>query len=681
MTSSTNAVSSTTPSRTSTYAAAWDSVTSDDLDLTTPIGACCHGSRLLGSEPSFVLHGGGNTSVKTTVADITGKSIDALMVKGSGWDLGSIKPQGFAPLHRARLDELLSLQTMSDEEMARELAASKIDPGAPQPSVEALLHAFLPFDAVQHSHADSIVTITNTADGEGNCREIWGDDIVVIPYVMPGFDLAKLVRDLWPDQANERTRGMVLLNHGLFTFGAQTREAYELHLTMIAQAKAWTESHPATRTGDPVGPAVNCLGPISPLRLAELRRDVSKHAGRPMVMSRHTNDAISTFVQREDLESIATRGPATPDHVIRTKRVPQIGENIDAYVAEYTHYFETNQARKADVLTMLDPAPRIILDPELGLLTLGSTAKAADIGADIYGQTIDIITNGEDRLGGYVALSEAHIFDTEYWDLEQAKLRREGTPPELAGQIALVTGAASGIGKACAKELLSRGAAVIGLDLSSSVSETFNTPAFLGIECDVTNHEAQTAAIYAGVERFGGIDIVVVAAGIFGASAKLEDLDMGVWRQVMSINVDAVAALFKDVGPLLARSATYGRVVMIGSKNLPAPGPGASAYSASKAALTQLARVAALEWADAGVRVNSVHPDAVFDTGLWSDDILQTRAANYGMTVDEYKTRNLLSTEVGSATVACLVASMCSPAFRATTGAQVPVDGGSERVI
>jgi len=655
---------------------------SGEFDLESPLGACCYGSRLLGSDPQLVLHGGGNTSVKMQRSDITGSLIDALLVKGSGWDLGSIQPAGFAPLRMTRLNELLQLEAMTDQEMARELAAAKLDPDAPQPSVEALLHAFLPFAAVQHSHADCIVGITNTANGEANVREIFGTDVVVIPYVMPGFDLARLVRDLWPQQAHSGTTGMVLLNHGLFTFGEDTQEAYERHLALIAKAQDWVDAHPeVAASGDPIGPAVDCCGPVLSREIAELRREISEYAGRPMILSRHTDDVVTSFVGRSDLADLATRGPLTPDHVIRTKRVPMIGTDVAGYAAAYANYFKSNASGSDGGLTMLDPAPRVILDPALGMLTVGASARAADVAADIYHHTIEVVVTSEDRLGGYVALPEADIFDVEYWDLEQAKLRREGSPPELAGQVAVVTGAASGIGRACADALLARGAAVIGIDLADSVTTAFKTPAYFGIQCDVSDPVAQAAAVHLGVERFGGLDIAVVAAGILVPSQRLVDLDTESWRKTMAVNVDSVASLFAVIGPLLALSATYGRVVMIGSKNVPAPGRGAAAYSASKAALTQLAKVAALEWADAGVRVNSVHPDAVFDTGLWSEDVLAERAANYGLTVEEYKARNLLSTEIKSATVAELVASMCGPAFVATTGSQIPIDGGNERVI
>ncbi len=280
-----------------------------------------------------------------------------------------------------------------------------------------------------------------------------------------------------------------------------------------------------------------------------------------------------------------------------------------------------------------------------------------------------------------MALDEADIFDVEYWDLEQAKLATPGSPPPLEGQVALVTGAASGIGRACAAMLLDRGACVAGIDLSDSVADTFDTAAWIGTRADVTDRAAIGDALTHAVEAFGGIDIAVVSAGLFGPSLPIADADADAWRAVMSVNVDSVLTLLADVHPLLARSPVGGRVVVIGSKNVAAPGRGAAAYSASKAALTQLARIAALEWADDGITVNTVHPDAVFDTGLWTDELLAERAERYGLSVEQYRRRNLLGTEVSSTTVAGVVGALCSPAFAATTGAQIPIDGGNERVI
>ncbi|HSJ27891.1 MAG TPA: bifunctional aldolase/short-chain dehydrogenase [Acidimicrobiia bacterium] len=651
----------------------------NDADASTfdgPVGECVYGSRLIGSDPSLVLHGGGNTSVKATFTDITGAETETLYVKGSGWDLGSIEAAGFTPLRLSRLHELLALPALSDPDMMRELAAAKLDPDAPAPSVESLLHAFLPYRAVQHSHADVIVTLTNLADGEARVRDVYGDAVVVIPYVMPGFDLARAVASMWAGEVNERTVGMVLMNHGLFTFGETTRQAYLRHVDLIDRAERWLDQHaPRTEAGEDV------LPPVDPVRLAELRRAVSAAAGRPMIVRRHSDPEIARFVRRPDLPSLATRGPLTPDHVIRTKRHPMVGDDVEGYVDDYRRYFAEHEHRARTELAMLDPAPRVVVDPQLGLLTIGENAKASSIAADIYRHTIPVLERSEDHLGGYQALGAGDLFDCEYWDLEQAKLQRSGPPPELAGRVAVVTGAASGIGRACASELLAAGGAVAGFDLSPDVGSTFGGPAWLGLTVDVTDPDAQTAALAEAVEHFGGLDIVVSAAGVFGATTLLGDVTAEGWRRVQAVNVEAVATLLASAHPFLSRSPSGGSVVIVGSKNVPAPGKGAAAYSASKAAVTQLARVAALEWASDGIRVNVVHPDGVFDTGLWTEELLAERAAKYGLTVDQYKTRNLLSTEVTSLTVARMVVAMCGSLFSATTGAQIPIDGGNERVV
>ncbi|MCH7788971.1 MAG: bifunctional aldolase/short-chain dehydrogenase [Acidobacteria bacterium] len=641
-----------------------------------PIGECVYGSRLIGSDADLVLHGGGNTSVKAAFDDITGTAIDALYVKGSGWDLATIEAEGFTPLPTQRLRDLLDLDALSDSDMMRELSAARLDPDAPQPSVETLLHAYLPHTAVQHSHADAIVTLTNLADGSDRVAEVFGSSVVVIDYVMPGFDLAKEITRRWPLDADEDTIGMVLMNHGLFTFGHDTQTAYQHHVELITRAESWLDSHAPLATSSS-GPSSAVAASV----IAGLRCGVCDAAGRAMIMTRHRDEASMRFARRDDVEDLANRGPLTPDHVIRTKRVPMVGRDLDGYAAAYASYFSNNARRGNETLTMLDPAPRVIVDPELGICTIGEQAKAADIAFDIYAHTMPVLERAEDHLGGYVPLDADDLFDMEYWDLEQAKLALGGSAPPLAGMIAFLTGAASGIGKACAALLLERGAAVVGIDRDDAVAGAFDGPAWLGLSVDVTDDAAQHVAVQAAVERFGGIDIVVSSAGVFGATTPIASLSMDDWRAVQSVNVDAVAALLSMVHPILERSPVGGRVVLIGSKNVPAPGKGAGAYSASKAALTQLGRVAALEWADDSIRVNTVHPDAVFDTGLWTEELLAERARRYDMSVDQYKRRNLLSAEVTSANVADVVVSLCSDTFATTTGAAIPVDGGNERVI
>lgn len=640
-----------------------------------PLGECVYGSRLLGADPGLVLHGGGNTSVKTGFTDVTGRRIEALYVKGSGWDLASIAEEGFAPLPLERLAELLSLDSLSDTEMMRELAAARLDPAAPMPSVETLLHALLPHPAVQHSHADVIVTLTNTPDGRRLTEEVFGGEAAVVPYVMPGFDLAKETSRMWPDFPPDIT-GLVLLNHGLFTFGPDARTAYRRHVDLITRAEEWLERTAPVRSVPAAG-----LPPVPRTVLADLRLRISQAAGRAMVMRRHTDPDVARFVSRPDLADLARRGPLTPDHVIRTKPHPLVGRNVESFATGYRDYFAAHRHRARTEPIMLDPAPRVVLDPELGMLTAGETASATAVAADIYRHTIPVLERAEDHLGGYVPLAPGDLFEVEYWDLEQAKLRRAGPPAEMAGAAAVVTGAASGIGRACASELLKRGCAVAGLDREPSVEGMFAGEAWLGLPVDVTDRAAGERALDKAVERFGGVDMAVAAAGVFGPSAPLVEMDPEQWRAVMEVNVDAVARLFAGVHPLLARSPIGGRAVVIASRNVPAPGRGAAPYSASKAALTQLARVAALEWAADGIRVNIVHPDAVFDTGLWNEELLAARAAEYGMTVAEYKTRNLLGREITSADVARAVAELCGDAFPATTAAQIPIDGGHPRAI
>ncbi|MFC6093123.1 bifunctional aldolase/short-chain dehydrogenase [Saccharothrix lopnurensis] len=632
---------------------------------TDPLDACAYGSRLLGREPDLVLHGGGNTSVKAVVTDLTGRRVDVLHVKGSGWDLADIERAGFAPLRLERLRELLTVPSLPDDRMMNELRCALLDAGAPDPSVETLLHAVLPHPAVLHTHADAVITLTNLR--EPLVEEVFGDRVVVVPYVMPGFALAKECAELFPRHAGERTIGVVLMNHGLVTFGEDTEEAYARHVELVSAAEAHLARHRPTRA--PAAP----LPRVDPRDLAALRRRISEAAGHPVIVTRHTDPAIAAFVARPDLADLAGRGPATPDHVIRTKRVPLVGRDVEGYAAEYRRYFERH-ARPG--LTMLDPAPRVVLDPELGMLTIGRRARDADIARDIYAHTIDILERAEE-LGGYRALPPRDLFEMEYWELEQAKLRLAGPPAEFTGEVALVTGAASGIGRACADALRARGASVIGLDLTPTGSRTD----YLGLRVDVTDTAAVRAAVERGVERFGGVDVLVASAGVFPGNTPIAELDPDTWRRTMAVNADSTAVLFRTAHPFLELAPRGGRVVVIASKNVPAPGPGAAAYSASKAAVTQLTRVAALEWAADGIRVNAVHPDAVFDTGLWTEEVLAQRAAHYGLDVEAYKRRNLLGAEITSAAVGRVVAEMCSDTFACTTGAQVPVDGGNERVV
>jgi NAD(P)-dependent dehydrogenase (short-subunit alcohol dehydrogenase family) len=367
--------------------------------------------------------------------------------------------------------------------------------------------------------------------------------------------------------------------------------------------------------------------------------------------------------------------------VIRTKRLPMFGRDVDAYAESYKQFFDRNAGASQQQLTMLDPAPRVIIDAEFGLITAGRSARDTRIIEEIYTHTEDIILRGE-ALGGYRALGEAELFRVEYWDLEQAKLKKAGAPKAYAGEVALVTGAASGIGKACVQSFLNRGAAVVAVDINPAIEDLFgNRENCIGVTADLASLNDIRRVIDQTLCRYGGLDMLVLNAGIFPGGKKIASLSDEEWRKVMAVNLDSNLAIMREAHPLLKNAPRYGRVVVNGSKNVPAPGPGAVAYSAAKAALTQAARVAALEWGDDKIRVNVVHPNAVFDTGIWTPEILVQRAAHYGMSIDDYKRNNVLHEEVTSRDVAELVAEMCGPLFAKTTGAQVPIDGGNERVI
>jgi len=633
-------------------------------------------SRLLGRDRTLVLHGGGNTSVKLTQKNLFGEDETVLYIKGSGWDLETIEAAGFAPVQLDYLRRLARLDALSDTQMVNQLATHMLKATAPAPSVETILHACLPHKFVDHTHADAVLAVTNAPDAERRIREIYGDAVVILPYVMPGFDLAMLCAKEYPRQAGANTIGMVLMNHGIFSFGDNARQSYERMIDLVGRAEDYLKREQAWDLPAPVVRPAR----IDMLQQAQLRRRLSDAAGAPMIMATHADTEALAFAQRDDLGALSQQGPVTPDHIIRTKRVPMLGTDVDGYARSYKAYFDEHAPHAKEAKTMLDPAPRMVLDPGFGLAAAGRSAKDAAIVAELYRHNMQVMQRAQ-ALGGYRALPARALFEVEYWDLEQAKLKKSGAPPVYTGEIALVTGAASGIGKACVEALLARGAAVVGLDINPAIETLYRRKDFLGLACDLNDESAIKFALERAVIAYGGLDMLVLNAGIFAASRKISELTTGEWRKVMSINLDANLCLLRACHPLLKLAPKGGRVAVIGSKNVPAPGPGAAAYSASKAALNQLVRVAALEWGADGIRLNSVHPNAVFDTGIWTEEVLAQRAKHYGLSVEEYKTNNVLKTEVRSRDVAELAAEMCGPLFAKTTAAQVPVDGGNERVI
>ncbi|MGD9303617.1 MAG: bifunctional aldolase/short-chain dehydrogenase [Desulfobacterales bacterium] len=640
-----------------------------------PVQLRVYTSRLLGQEENLVLHGGGNTSVKAEVTNVFGDREKALYIKGSGIDLKTIEAHHFTPLRLELLRRMAAMDTITDSQMVRMQRTAMIDHESPNPSLEAVLHAIIPFQYVDHTHADEVVVITNNQNGEKLIHEIYGQRVLLVPYTRAGFVLAKTVYKMTQNIDWRNIEGLILMNHGLCTFGDDARTSYERMLDLVSQAQDFLKQQGALEAVSMAEPEENLPA------LSRIRREISQAWGLPVIAIADQSQKACGFSRLANVAPIASLGPITADHIIRTKPRPVIlgantKNNIDDYVSAYIEYFNRNTDGQ---LAMLDPVPRWAVWPRFGTIAFGKSAAEARIVSDIVRHTIEAIQYGE-ALGGWQPLSEKHIFEMEYWELQQAKLEQREGRPEFEGKIALVTGAASGIGLACAEALKERGAVVVGLDVNPECTLILDDQDAIGITCDVTDIKHVKKTIEATVRQFGGLDILISNAGLFTANQKIEDMDEEAWYRSMELNLSSHQRLLKACIPYLKHGIDPA-VVVVASKNVPAPGPGAAAYSVAKAGLTQMARIAAMELGPYGIRVNTIHPDAVYDTALWTPEVLEQRAKHYGLSVDEYKTKNILKTEVSAKDVANLVCALVGPAFAKITGAQIPIDGGNERVI
>lgn len=623
-------------------------------------------SRLIGAEPGLVLHGGGNTSVKTDLPDDLGQLTRVACIKGSGWDLASIEPPGFPAVRLQPLQALRALDSLGDEAMVNAVRTRMLDASAPNPSVEALLHAFLPHKFIDHSHADAVLAIVDQPDPEARAREVFGEHFAVVPYIMPGFALAKLAAEIY--EQNPGCHGLVLLRHGLFTFGETARVSYERHIAAVTRA----EQHLAPRRVQVAVPAQTAdYASLAPTLRGLLRRGVLHWRRSPEAL------AFASDPRVRDI----TRGPITPDHVIRTKQRPLILDDttpaamqaaVAAYRTDYADYFHRQCSVKAVRKVMLDPDPRILLIPGLGLVTAGPDEKSAKISADIFEHTIAVIRDAE-TIGRFEALPDGDIFDMEYWSLEQAKLATQQTVKPLAGHVVYVTGAASGIGLATARRFAAAGAHLYLVDRDPQLAAVARSLG-AGFEVlDVTNRSAVETSLTNAVSRFGGVDGVVSNAGA-AFQAPISRCPEDVLRASLELNLLAhqwVAAAAMDV---LTRQATGGFLLFNASKAAFNPGEGFGPYAVAKAALVALMKQYALEGAKLGVRANAVNADRV-RTGLFPPDVVEARAAARGLTPAAYFESNLLAREVTADDVAeALLNLALAPS---TTGAVVPVDGGN----
>ena len=656
----------------------WDRQSADKFAADSTLGLRVYSSNLLGQDSDLVLHGGGNTSVKGEMQNVFGDSERVLFVKGSGWDLRTIEAAGFAPVRLDHLLRLGELEALSDSEMMRQLRLGLLDPKAPTPSVEAILHALIPHRYVDHSHADAVVTVSNTADGEDRLRTIYGDQVLILPYIMPGFILARQVAEATRSIDWNSIRGIILQHHGIFTFDDDPKTSYDNMIELVSMAEEYLKEQLGDRAG--ASREFQATGEHA-VQLSALRAAAGELFAAPVLLRLDSSAAASGFADLANAGELATRGPLTPDHSIHAKAFAAVlGDDpvadIDRFAADYRRYFEQFAGAHH---RCLDRMPRYAVWRGRGMVYLAPNLKRLQIVQDISEHTLRAIQQGE-GLGGWQALPRQDLFEVEYWELEQAKLAGGAPRGEFEGKVAVVTGAASGIGRACVEEFRRRGAVVVALDIAEDFAAALSDDAVLALRCDVTDDEAVRAALLAAVCAFGGIDMLVSNAGNFPASQTLEAMEDATWDQSMALNLGSHMRVLRACLPYLKHGFDPA-VVIVASKNVPAPGPGAAAYSAAKAGLTQLARVAALELGADGIRVNAVHPNAVYDTGIWSDAVLGQRAEHYGMTVEQYKTANVLQTEVTSHDVAAAVVSLAGDALAKTTGAQLPVDGGNERVI
>ncbi len=646
-------------------------------------------TRLLGRDPALVLHGGGNTSVKTSWTDLLGRSQEVLCVKGSGWDMGEIEPAGLPAVVLEPLREMVALERMSDEEMVNLCRRNLCDSLAPNPSVEALLHAFLPHKFIDHTHADAVLAVANQPDATAVCRAIWGETMAYVPYVMPGFQLAR--QALAAYQAAPHVEGLILINHGIFTFGASARQAYE---RMIAAVDA-AERYLANQATAPLPPRQ--LPTCEPSTVGEcltiLRGCLNRHpqAQGKVVLETRRSAAIEAFLARPDLADLSARGPITPDHIIRTKQRPmilepladaaafrqQVERELAKFVDNYTAYFQRQTQGRGLIRKMLCPLPVVFLIPGLGLVTAGATQSAARIAADIYEHTMTALAAAE-SVGRYQPLPEQDLFDMEYWSLEQAKLGK-AKARDLEGHVTLVSGACGGIGAATAAAFARRGSNLILTDLDQPAVIALATRlsaahkiAALGIAADLTQADQAEAIVSQAVQRFGGLDILVSNAGvaptgpIHQASAALE--------RSLRINLLAHQYLAAAAVSRMLSAGEGGCLLFNASKSAFNPGPGFGAYSVPKAALIALMKQYAVEFAAQGIRANAVNPDRI-RTGLFDQDLLAARAAARGLSPDAYFTANLLGVEVRAEDVA--EAFVHLQASAATTGCVLAVDGGN----
>ena len=639
-------------------------------------------SRLLGRNSELVLHGGGNTSVKTTIKDIDGKNYDVLCVKGSGWDMAEIEPEG---LPAVKLKPLLSLKNkkyLSDEDMVAYQKRNLIDIKSPNPSVETFLHAFLPFKFVDHTHSDAIMNVTNRPDGLKFSKKIFGKKVSIVPYVMPGFGLAKKINEVY--SMNPNIDCLILMNHGIFTFANNAKEAYSLMIKYVSKAEKAVKKLKVKKIKQINNFSTRFnVGEVAPI----LRGLLSEQKDQKFIVNYRINNKLKYFINGQNIKNYSSKGTATPDHVIRVKPFPLIitpkknstlkefeltaKKAFDNYRKKYIRYFNTNKKKVKEKKVMLDTSPRVILVQNIGLFSVGNSLNAAKIAGDLTETNARVISSVEET-SRYKFIPEKDLFDVEYWSLEQAKIQK--TKKILEGNIVVITGSTGRIGFETYKLFKSYGAEVILLDynldkiksLQSKIKE-------LCIHCDVRSKKSVKSAFKQICEKYGGIDILISNAGT-AVGGSIAEVDDRILRQSFEDNFFSHQNCASEAIKIMKKQNINGCILFNISKQSVNPGKNFGPYGLPKSALLSLCKQYAVDYGSYGIRSNGINADRI-RSGLLNDSMIKNRAKARELTEDDYMKGNLLLDEVKAEDVAKAFFHLA--VSKKTTGAVLTVDGGN----
>jgi rhamnose utilization protein RhaD (predicted bifunctional aldolase and dehydrogenase)/NAD(P)-dependent dehydrogenase (short-subunit alcohol dehydrogenase family) len=647
-------------------------------------------TRLLGRDPALVLHGGGNTSVKTSVPDMLGEAVPVLCVKGSGWDMGEIEPEGLPAVRLEPLRKLRALSALSDEDMVNQQRINLLDSAAPNPSVETLLHAFLPNKYIDHVHSTAVLALVDQPDGEALARAVYGDRVAYVPYVMPGFALAKSVADIF--DRNPKVEGLILLQHGIFTMGETAQQAYSRMIEFVTLAEQRLQQNRKALAQAALPASLATVPQIAPILrgAVAIAKDVGAGTAKRQVLEFRTGPAIQQYVNGADVARYSQVGVVTPDHTIRTKNWPllvpapeagrleawaaDVKAAVEAYVARYQAYFAANNDKSPLKKIALDPLPRVILVPGVGLFGVGASAKEAGIAADIAENTVQVITDAE-AIGTYRPIGEYDMFEMEYWSLEQAKLGKTVEKP-LARQVAVVTGGGSGIGAATAAAFAKQGAdvAILDRDLDAAKAAAKKIGGkTLAVACDVTDAVSVQAAFDVVVSTFGGVDILVSNAGA-AWQGSIGTVDDATLRKSFELNFWGHQNVAQAALRIMKQQDTFGCLLFNVSKQAVNPGKDFGPYGLPKAATLFLVKQYALDHGKDGIRANAVNADRI-RSGLLTEDMVAKRSAARGVSEADYMAGNLLKREVTAQDVADAFIYLATA--NKTTAATITVDGGN----